>query len=83
MINNWNQCDMDKKEFNESLDDDEQALDFSEIPFIIKSEFGMCKTRRVYQIEGMIERIIDRIEANNEESYTKLSEKDLNLEIQN
>jgi len=82
MINNWNQCDMDKKEFNESLDEDEPAFSF-EIPFIIKSEFRMCKTRRVYQIEGMIERIIDRIEANNEESYTKLSEKDLNLEIQN
>jgi len=63
MINNWNQCDMDKKEFNESLDEDEPAFSF-EIPFIIKSEFRMCKTRRVYQIEGMIERIIDRIEAN-------------------
>jgi len=63
MNSDW-KFDWTKKEFNMSLDEEEPVCIF--MPSVVKKEFNSHKKPRINQIEGMIERLFDKIELNPE-----------------
>jgi len=63
MNSSW-KFDWTKEEFNSSLDEEEPRCVF--MPSVVRKEFNSHKKARINQVEGMIERLFDKIEANKE-----------------
>jgi len=61
MNSDW-KFDWTKEEFNLSLDEEEPECIF--MPSVVKREFNSIKKDRINQIEGMINRLFDKIETN-------------------
>ena len=69
MINEWNQIDFSKKEFNESLDAEEPGYSS------IRIEQKGIKELRIKQIEDMINRLLDKVEPKSEVGVGKNNNK--------